>query len=219
MTPALAFLHTSPVHVPTFTALLARLAPGAVATHAVDEALLRDAQAQGPAHPAVVARVQAAVQALAAQGAQVVVCTCSTIGGAAEATPTAGRCTTTRIDRAMADQAVVLGPRVLVVAALQSTLAPTAALIADSAQRLGRPVQLRTHLAEGAWAHFEAGHQAAYLQAVAAAVRMAVGDAGVVVLAQASMAGAADALQGLGVPVLSSPELGVRAALGLAPPG
>jgi hypothetical protein len=219
MTPTLAFLHTSPVHVPTFTGLLARLAPGTLATHVVDQALLRDAQADGPAHPAIVARVQAAVRALAAQGAQVVVCTCSTIGAAAEATPTAGRFTSTRIDRAMADQAVALGPRVLVVAALASTLAPTAALVADSAQRLGLPVQLRTHLAEGAWAHFEAGQQPAYLQAVAAAVRAAIGDASVVVLAQASMAGAADALQGLGLPVLCSPELGVCAALGLARPG
>ena len=210
MPAPIAFLHTSPVHVPTFTSLLARLAPGERATHAVDEALLRDAQAQGHAHPAIVARVQAAVVEL------VVVCTCSTLGGAAEATPTCGRFTATRIDRAMADRAVELGPDVLVVAALQSTLAPTAALVSDSARRLGRPIHLREHLADGAWAHFEAGRQAAYLQAVAASVRAAAGGAGVVVLAQASMAGAAEHLLDLGKPVLSSPELGMRAALARA---
>ena len=217
MTPTLAFLHTSPVHVPTFTDLLARLAPGTVATHIVDEALLRDAQADGHAHPAIVGRVQAAVQALAEQGARVVVCTCSTIGGAAEATPTAGSFTAARIDRAMADRAVGLGPRVLVVAALHSTLAPTAALIAESGRRLGRPVPLRQHWVEGAWAHFEAGQGGDYLRAIANAVRAAAGDASVVVLAQASMAGAAAALRDLGVPVLSSPELGVQAALALLP--
>lgn len=218
MTPSLAFLHTSPVHVPTFTDFLERLQPGTVAMHAVDEALLRDAQADGHAHPAVVARVQAAVRALADQGARVVVCTCSTIGAAAEATPTAGRFTATRIDRAMADRAVALGPRVLVVAALHSTLAPTAALVADSAQRRGQVVQLRAHLAEGAWSHFEAGRPEVYLRTVAAAVRAAVADADVVVLAQASMAGAVAALHDLGVPVLCSPELGVRAALTLLQP-
>ena len=216
MPAPIAFLHTSPVHVPTFTSLLARLAPGERATHAVDEALLRDAQAEGHAHPAIVARVQAAVVELAAQGARVVVCTCSTLGGAAEATPTGGRFTATRIDRAMADRAVELGPDVLVVAALQSTLEPTAALVSDSARRLGRPIHLREHLADGAWAHFEAGRQAAYLQAVATSVRAAAGGAGVVVLAQASMAGAAEHLQDLGKPVLSSPELGMRAALAQA---
>lgn len=217
MTPTLAFLHTSPVHVPTFTDLLARLAPGTVATHIVDEALLRDAQADGHAHPAIVGRVQAAVRALADPGARVVVCTCSTVGGAAEATPTAGRFTAARIDRKMADRAVELGPRVLVLAALQSTLAPTAALIAESARRLVRPVQLRLHWVEGAWAHFEAGQREAYLRAIADAVRAVVGDADVVVLAQASMAGAASELCDLGVPVLCSPELGVRAALALLP--
>jgi hypothetical protein len=51
---------------------------------------------------------------------------------------------------------------------------------------------------------------------VAASVRAAAGGAGVVVLAQASMAGAAEHLQDLGKPVLSSPELGMRAALARA---
>jgi hypothetical protein len=218
MTMRLAFLHTSPAHVATFDALLAAAAPGWRALHHVDEALLTDAQRLGADEPALVARVQAAMHAAAAGGAAAVVCTCSTIGGAAERTPTGGRFIAARIDRAMADRAVGCGPRILVVAALPGTLAPTAALLHESAQALGRPVALREALVADAWPHFVAGERAAYVDAVARGVRDAVlaparggGGTDAIVLAQASMAPAADALAGLGIEVLASPRLGVQA--------
>ena len=53
----------------------------------------------------------------------------------------------------------------------------------------------------------------AYIDAVVAAVRAAPRRFDVVVLAQASMADAADALQDLGIEVLASPRLGVQALL------
>lgn len=37
--PTIAFLHTSPAHVATFTTLLARPSPGTRSAHVVDEAL------------------------------------------------------------------------------------------------------------------------------------------------------------------------------------
>ena len=216
MSSVISFLHTSPVHIPTFTALLQQVMPGAVADHVVDEDLLRDARAQGPDTPVIVNRVQAAVRSAAASGASVVVCTCSTIGAAAEATPSEGHFTAMRIDRAMADAAVQAGPLVLVVAALESTMSPTSALVKDSARRLG----LTTHVAEllvpGAWEEFERGHTAKYYRAIELAVRAALPGPTVVVLAQASMAPALSLLQDAGVPVLASPELGVRAALQVA---
>jgi GNAT superfamily N-acetyltransferase len=213
MAQHITFLHTSPAHVPTFTALLARLQPGAQATHIVNEDLLVRARALGPDHPGVIQRVQAAVHAAASGGAQVVLCTCSTIGGVAEATPADGSFVPMRVDRAMADRAAALGPEVLVVAALDSTLQPTADLIQDSASRLGRHAHIQTLYVEPAWPHFEAGRLQAYHQTIASSIRAAMPRTGVVVLAQASMAPAAELLLELGVPVLSSPALGVAAAL------
>lgn len=211
--PDIAFLHTSAVHVPTFTALVARLQSQVIARHTVDEELLRDARIQGADAPDIVRRVHVAVQQAANTGARVVVCTCSTIGAAAEATPTSGRFVSMRIDRAMADRAAGLGPNVLVVVALQSTLEPTTGLIDDSARKLNLHVQVSELFVEGAWEHFESGDTNAYLAAIEAAIRAAVPGPGVIVLAQASMAGAAERLHDIQVPVLSSPELGVCAAL------
>lgn len=219
MSPSISFLHTSPVHVQSFSTLLERLQPGVTAAHAVDERLLDEARTLGADHPDVVARVQATIRSLAQSGATVVVCTCSTIGGVAEATATDGTFKVLRIDRAMADEAVRLGPAVVVIAALESTLGPTVALIEDSARRMGQRVAIGTVLAADAWPCFERHDIDAYLAAVRTAVRQAVrGPDGpgpdVIVLAQASMAAAVSGLEDLGVPVLSSPELGLRAALG-----
>lgn len=211
MQPHIAFLHTSPVHVETFTRLLSQAAPGLRAEHIVDEALLADAQRAGAADPSLVARVHDAMAAAAGRGAGLVVCTCSTIGGAAERTPTAGRFKAARIDRAMADRAVELGPKVLVVVALESTLGPTTELLMESAAAAGAGVDIRPLLVEGAWAQFMGGDRDAYVRSVADAVRAGRGDCDVVVLAQASMAPAAQLLAGLGVEVLSSPGLGVQA--------
>lgn len=231
----LALVHTAAVHVARFDALLAAQAPGLAVRHWVDAPLLALAQALGAEHPQVVARTQALMQQAAEGGARVVVCTCSTVGAAAEATPTGGHWLAHRVDRAMADQAVLQGPQVLLVAALASTLAPTTALLLSSARRLGQPVQVRTLLVAPAWALFEAGDTAGYLACVGAAVRQVVGEGmgeavgggatapgqaashatalHAVLLAQASMADLAPQLADLPLPVLSSPDTGLAKAL------
>lgn len=206
----ITFLHTSPVHVATFDALLEEVAPHCTATHLVREDLLATAQRDGVDDAALIAAVGAALHGAAA-GARAVVCTCSTIGGLAEATQ--GRVPITRIDRAMADEAVRRGAPVLVVAALQSTLQPTEQLLRSSAERLGLPLVLRSLWVEGAWAHFDAGEREAYLAGIAIAVREHAQPGDTVVLAQASMAGAAEWLADTGLVVLSSPRLGVMHAL------
>ena len=213
MPTSVAFLHTSPVHIATFSALLGSIEPTVEAEHLVDESLLKDARALGVTHPDVVKRVRQAMHRAAATGATIVVCTCSTIGGVAEDTPTAGKFVASRIDRAMADRAATLGPVVLVVAALQSTLQPTVDLLSSSANRLNRSIEIRPMLVEHAWKHFEQGDTAKYIEAVVAGVRGSLPGPNVVVLAQASMARASVLLQDVGLEVLSSPELGIRAAL------
>ena len=208
-----AFLHTSPVHVQTFDRLVKAADPALRIDHIVDEALLSDAQRVGVDDPVLIRRVHQVMSQAAADGATVVVCTCSTIGGIAERTPSQPGREFARIDRAMADRAVRLGPRILVVAALRSTLEPTAQLIAESAAALQAAVAVQTLWVDGAWPHFERGDRGTYIGTVVAAVRAAPRSFDVVVLAQASMADAADALQDLGVEVLTSPRLGVQALL------
>ncbi|WP_042167160.1 aspartate/glutamate racemase family protein [Streptomyces sp. NBRC 110035] len=203
----LALLHTSPVHVPVFDALRDDTRPELELRHLVDEELLVRARAEGP--EAVAHDVRARLREAVAAGARAVLCTCSTIGSVAEASADRIGVPVLRVDRPMARAAVTAGPRVTVLAALASTLGPTAALVVEEAHRAGRPVEVRTLLVEGAWARFEAGDPKAYARQVAATADAVTG-ADVIVLAQASMA-PAERLTTTTVPVLSSPRAGLAA--------
>ncbi|MFJ4862773.1 aspartate/glutamate racemase family protein [Streptomyces sp. NPDC088748] len=202
----LLLLHTSPVHVPVFDALRDRDHPGAVLRHLVAPELLDRARTAGPESV-----IPALRGLLTEAGPGAVLVTCSTIGAAAESLAPALGVPVLRVDRPMAAAAVRAGRRIAVLAALESTLAPTRELLAEEAGE--RPVSIRTHLVAGAWERFEAGDTAGYLARVAEAVGSVTG-ADVIVLAQASMAGAADLVTSR-VPVLSSPAPGLAAGLAM----
>ncbi|GIF12181.1 hypothetical protein [Actinoplanes teichomyceticus] len=188
----IGFLHTADVHVATFGALVAELAPGWRIRHVVDPSLLADARAGRP----VEQRVRDRLGELA--GCDVVVCTCSTIGAEAE------RAGVLRGDRPMARAAVAAGGRIAVAYAVASTLEPTTALLRDEDPGADLiPVPCLS-----AWPLFEAGELERYHEAIAARLRDV--DAEVIVLAQPSMAPAAALLPGR--PVLASPRTAVLAA-------
>lgn len=212
MATKLGFLHTSPVHVETFARLAGELCPEIPLAHVVDEDLLRDARREGITLQ-LAQRIEAILDALVQEGAAVVVCTCSTIGGCAEEIAQQRGVTLVRVDRAMAQQAVALGERIAVAAALASTLAPTRQLILDAAAEVGQTVTLVEVLCDDAWPAFEQGDLARYHERTAQAALLAAEQADVVVLAQASMAGAVALCTGVAAPILSSPRLGLAAAV------
>jgi ribosomal protein S18 acetylase RimI-like enzyme len=208
----LAFLHTGAAHVETFDALTRCLAPDLAMTHAVDESLLADAIARGGVTGDLEARIEAAL-AEAGNGADLIVCSCSSIGGAAEEIGRRRGLPVIRIDRAMAERAVAAAERILVAACLPSTVEPTTGLIAEVAAQQGRSPRIRVALFPEAWPLFLAGDREAYAETIAEGLRREIGDAEIVVLAQASMAPAAERTRDLRVPVLSSPALGLAAAI------
>jgi Asp/Glu/hydantoin racemase len=196
----IAFLHTSPAHVPTFGAL----APGA--RHLVDESLLTDARAGLDVRDRLLARLRALTPA------DVIVCTCSTLGAAAVALTPAVGVPILRADEPMAREAVAAGRRIAVVVTVESTVAPTLALL----QTFARPdTELTVARCLYAWPQFEAGDLPGYAATIAAYVRTLT-DPDVIVLAQASMAPAADLLTDLAKPILTSPRSAVVRAEALA---
>lgn len=209
----LAFVHTARGHVANFERLVREQDDKIAVRHVVHEHLLQDVISAGGVTPAVQASIAELVQTLAKEGARVIVPTCSSINEAAEAVVVPGRAVVMRIDRAMAEQAVESGRRVVVMAALRSTVSPTVALLRKCASRVARSVEIVEVVCEPAWRLFENGQHDAYARCIADSIEQTVGPDDVVVLAQASMAAAADLVHHLRVPVLSSPRLGVQAAL------
>lgn len=209
----IAFLHTASTHVDVFEGLLGELAPALRQRHVVDASLLDDACKEVQISSNLFDRIHAAMHTAANTGARVVVCTCSTIGGVAESAGQGHHYQSMRVDRPMAEKAVRCGPNVLVVAALASTLAPTCELLRDAARHAQAEIETTEKLCPGAWELFLAGDTDAYHRRVADTLVDSARDADVIVLAQASMAGALAYCKSLGIPVLSSPRLGVQGAL------
>jgi len=212
--PQLLFLHSAATHCPTFRGLMAEESPALAYAEVVDADLLRDVMAAGALTPALEARLLAHLEAAKAEGVRAILCTCSTLGGPAERLGRGLGLVTLRIDRGMAEAAVAAGARILVLACIEATLGPTCDLLKEVAAAAGFDRDIGTALIPEAWDHFLAGAQARYLQSIADAIEAHDGSADVIVLAQASMADAADLCGPLRSRVLSSPRLGLRRALG-----
>ncbi len=217
----LALLHTGEAHVGAFAELFEEILPEAVLSHLVREDLLLRAQLAGAVTPDIAAETAESLQELAGQGARLLLCTCSTLGPAVEAAAADIAIPVLRVDRPLAEAAVAAGDRLLVVATAETTLAPTSALLEDAATNAERAVSLEVLCLPEAWEAFESGDREGYEKQIAEAVQKAVENAGsrngsggfdAVVLAQASMAGAAEKLADLGIPVLASPRLAVERA-------
>lgn len=211
--PELVFLHTAEAHIATFSALMAELGADIPVRHRVDETLLSDAVRAGGVTPALADRLACVIAGTAAGGAALVVCTCSTLGGPAEQAGVGLGIPVLRIDRGLAERAVAAGRRCLVAACLETTLGPTTALLREVAAMRGVAIELRCALFDDAWAKFLSGDRDGYHRMIAAGLVSMRGDAEVVVLAQASMAGAADHCPGFGIPILSSPRIGTEAVI------
>lgn len=200
----LTLLHTAQIHQDAFDALRDRIAPGRALRHVVRPDWLARSQAGVPDD--VAAEIAEAV----AQAQGGVLCTCTTIGAAAEA---AGAL---RVDWPMMQDAARSGGDVLLVYTLESTRAPSLALLERALGEAGQGADVHLLALTQFWPLFEAGERDAFEAAIAGGVRDALRDItglGAVVLAQGSMAGAAGRLADLGIPVLASPELALTCAL------
>jgi hypothetical protein len=210
--PTIGFLHTADVHVATFDRLVAERAPEATTVHEVRADLLDAARRRGLADASIGTGVAHSIEALERGGADVIICTCSTISGLAERARTPHRPAVLRIDRPMAAGAVREGRRIAVVAAVESTVEPTMSLLREEAVSAGAEVAVDSLPCFGAWPMFEGGDLDGYHRFIAAHVDGIDASYDIVVLAQATMAPAA-ALVAEPTRVRSSPVTAVATAL------
>lgn len=202
----LTLIHTTASNEALFRALLEEIAPDTPARHVLAADLLDRATAQGRVTPDIATETKDRMRAALEDGAAMVLCTCSTLGTCADQMNDSR---VHRIDRAMAQRATARGRRVLVAACVASTLEPTVMLLRES----GPQADIETLLMADLWPHFQAGERTLYWQGIAERLRASAAGFDCIVLAQASMAGAADLLGNLSIPVLSSPRIGLEAAI------
>jgi hypothetical protein len=196
--------HTARVHCATFDALRDRIAPEVEINHVVRPDWLE--RAQGGVSPQLSSEIIDAIQAVTDK----TICTCTTIG------PTAEKAGAIRIDQPMMQASAMTNGPVLMVYCLDSTLKPSLSLLKSAMKSAGNASKIHPLPLNALWPLFEAGKADAFAKAIADAIRLFINDAPEitsVVLAQASMAGAAGLLMDIGVPVLSSPTLAFQSAI------
>ena len=217
--PTLGLIHNSPVLAPIFNEIAARLMPDVRILHFVDESTIKNTIAAGKLEKPTMRRVIQMVGSTFDAGCDLALVTCSSIGPAVDMAAELYDQPVLRVDRPMAEKAVVTGTRIGVIATLSTTLKPTADLIRRVAAEQGKDVEIVEHVCAGAFDAVMAGDGATHDRIVGEALTGAMQGVDVVVLAQASMARVVASLPegAVAAPVLASPELGMaRAAAMLA---
>ena len=206
--PRVALLHTGVVVIPMAGEFVKRELPDVTAINYLDDRIVADLGDPDVA-PSVPARVAELAQAAADAGAEAILLTCSSISELAADTAEKVGVPILRIDEAMADEAVATGDHIAVLATLATTCGPTTRLIQERAELAGRTPSITSIVIDGAFEAVASGDRPTHDRLVAAAIERAADEADVVVLAQASMASAAGAVD-VDVPVLTSLESGVK---------
>jgi Asp/Glu/hydantoin racemase len=210
MPKKLAIIHTSAALVETLTARAKEALPGVTIINIVDDSLLPYARENG-VNERLRRRMLHYYNAAMEAGADVILNACSTVGEAVDAARPFVPIPLLKIDEPMAEEAVMRGRRIAVLATVESTLAPTCRLLENTARENGREVSFTPRLCDGALDLLLAGRTEEHDRAVTAAALDAAPGHDILVLAQASMARLAPTLQDrVSVPVLSSPGLALR---------
>jgi len=199
----LTLIHTAKVHEATFDALRDRLSPGADLVHMTRPDWLTRTRAGDDSV------TQELAQAIA-EAPGITICTCTTLGETAEALGAL------RIDWPMMQAAAKTDGAIMLAYALDSTYEPSLALLDRALEATGTRHKVHPLPLTQYWPLFEAGETEAFTSVVAGEIRqaaMTLPKLSCVVLAQASMAPAAERLVDMRVPVFASPEMALRAAL------
>lgn len=204
----LTFIHTVAALEPLFASLASERLPEWDSASTVDESLLTRTIEDGCVHLETFERLAHHVQVATDAGSSAIIVTCSTLG---EAVDTLAARTVTplyRIDRGMAEKAVLQASTIGILATLPTTLDPTTRLLERTAKRMGRRCKFITRLSSDAFACLKAGNREHHDELVRKDYEMLAEEVELVVLAQASMARALQAGP-QPKPYLTSPELGM----------
>ena len=203
-------LHTADSNIAVFENTAQELAPGQHQFLHVSRPDLLAAAEQAGGLTEDIRQQTADVLLALSENADRVLLTCSTLGAAATLASETAKVPVLRVDQALAEQAMKTAGKVVALCAVETTLEPTRQLFVQVTKHPQARLEMR--LVHGAWEKFKQGDLAGYLQVIAAAADAEyIKGADCVVLAQASMSGAAQLTQ-MGTP-LTSPECGLRAAL------
>jgi Asp/Glu/hydantoin racemase len=214
MTKKMAVLHTSFVFInvePVFQKLYEEILPDIQIVDFVDSDVLAAVKRAGGIKNSHVQRMVHLALAAESAGVDLIFSACSSLGPTMDVARQLVDIPIVKIDDAMTQKAADEGNTVGVMATVPTTLQPTIDLIQGSAQKIGKKVETKPYLCEGAFDVLMSGNRERHDQMVLEGARRLAAEVDLIVLAQASMSRLAPALsQDVGKDVLSSPRLAMN---------
>ncbi|MEX3855949.1 aspartate/glutamate racemase family protein [Paraburkholderia sp. BR10923] len=207
----IAVVHTGPVTVQPIKDQISEQIPEARVINIMDDSLLNDVRAAGHLTQEVASRIHLYMANAQAMHVDIILNACSSVGEAVDSVRNFVSTPIVKIDEAMAEEASSIGRRIGVVATVSTTLEPTVRLIRKKADELSRTIEVSERIADGAFEALLSGNAALHDEIVKNTISALAEEVDVVVLAQVSMARLVPQLEGVRVPVLSSPRSGVAA--------
>ena len=181
-------VHTAMALVQPVTELFKEHLPEVKLNHIADDSLIQEVIASNEVTPAVRKRLFSYYHAAADAGANLIFNMCSSVGEVAEASRLFVPIPILRIDEPMAIRAVKTGKKIGVLATLQTTLAPTVALLKKKARERKQDIEIVDGLAKGAFQAVMAGNPETHDKLILEAAEKIKSKVDLFVLAQGSMA-------------------------------
>jgi glutamate racemase len=188
----------------------ARLWPQARVTCLLDDSLSEDLAAAGVITPEITQRFLDLADYVVGNGAEAILFTCSAFGAAIDAVKAAARVPVLKPNEAGIAEALEAGPRIVLLATFEPTLASMDEEIAVAARERGIDLDLVARFVPGAMAALQRGDGAGHDAAIAAAAAQA-GACDALLLSQFSMARAGATIPRMaGRRVVTTPDSAVR---------
>lgn len=209
----IVLLQTSMVSFETFNRLFKEIIPEAAISNLVDEDLLNTLNANRGITPSIMQRIVQYCIFAEAAGADLIFSQCSSTREGIECARKLVSIPLVMVDDGMAAKAVLGGLRIGVAATAAATLKPTSAALTQAAKEVGKSIEIKTYLADGALdVLMKEKNREKHDQLVLDLLKKAEKENDIIVLAQGSMVTLEPLLSQVAVPVLTSPRLGVERA-------
>ena len=209
----IVLLQTSMVSFTTFNDLFHEMIPEAQISNLVDEDLLNTLNLNKGITTSIIQRISQYCVAAEAAGTDLIFSQCSSTREGVECARKMVRIPIVMVDDGMTETAVAMGTRIGVVATAAATLKPTASALSQVAKNVGKSIEVKTYLADGALdVLMKEKNREKHDALVLDLLKRAEKENDVIVLAQGSMVTLEPYLSQIAVPVLTSPRLGVQKA-------
>lgn len=213
MSVKIGLIHTTSNSMQPINEAFKEYAPGVGVLNFLDEGLMEEINKQPKITAKMLRQLMSMMDKAEKSGVDGILLACSAFSPYAEDLQKVFSVPVLSADMSMLTQAIELGTRIGVIATVGAAGPTTTQLLEEIAKGNNKKIEIQTHVITEAFVALKAGDVKQHNQLIQDKILELALDNDVIVLAQMSMTRAAKDLKNLSKPVLTSPEISVKAIL------